>query len=775
MIKEKISSCVHPSDGIVESDKEVELDATKAKLEKVREENEKLKLLLSTVLTDYKSLQMHVSNVIRPQHEASMELDINSHDDFCVDVSLRLGRSDLNVSKNVDEIDKISLDKISDEISEGSDKKRSALGLGFQIQSCEDPDTDPTMKLDYLSKDFKNTKADNKCISSRKDIKTARNEDHQEALEVREHPGLKKTRVCVKAPCEDPSINDGCQWRKYGQKTAKANPLPRAYYRCSMSSNCPVRKQVQRCGEDDTSAYMTTYEGTHDHPLPMEATHMAAGTSAAASLLQSGSSSSASLSYYFPFHHVSFSTTNAHPTVTLDLTRPNYDPNQLPAHSSLSFSSSSSDRPSPSNSHTLSFSDMAESEKSHVDKEIRSSVSSCEAYFEKVQSRKNLPKSLQDTLNSAFAGIPVSSFPQVPGGRVIEIPAETSVSEAVKILSDSKILSAPVINKDHETSLDWKERYSGIIDYSSIILWVLESAELAAIALSATSAAAAVGAAVAGGVAADRGIGKDAPTAADSLGKDFYQVILQEEPFRSTTVGTILKSFRYAPFLPVSTESSMLSVLLLLSKYRLRNVPVIKPGEPDIKNYITQSAVVHGLEGCKGRDWFDHISALPISDLGLPFMSPSEVISIDSEELILEAFKRMRDNNIGGLPVVEGANKKVIGNISMRDIRYLLLQPEVFSNFRQLTVKTFAAKIATAGDKYGSASLAITCRPDSTLGSVINSLASRSVHRVYVADGDEDELYGVITLRDVISCFVSEPPNYFENCLGFSVKEVLNR
>ncbi|KAF2606539.1 hypothetical protein F2Q68_00046167 [Brassica cretica] len=449
--------------------------------------------------------------------------------------------------------------------------------------------------------------------------------------------------------------------------------------------------------------------------------------------------------------------------------------------------------------------DMAESEKSHVDKEIRSSVSSCEAYFEKVQSRKNLPKSLQDTLNSAFAGIPVSSFPQVPGGRVIEIPAETSVSEAVKILSDSKILSAPVINKDHETSLDWKERYSGIIDYSSIILWVLESAELAAIALSATSAtaagvgagavgalgvaalgvtgpvaaaglaAAAVGAAVAGGVAADRGIGKDAPTAADSLGKDFYQVILQEEPFRSTTVGTILKSFRYAPFLPVSTESSMLSVLLLLSKYRLRNVPVIKPGEPDIKNYITQSAVVHGLEGCKGRDWFDHISALPISDLGLPFMSPSEVISIDSEELILEAFKRMRDNNIGGLPVVEGANKKVIGNISMRDIRYLLLQPEVFSNFRQLTVKTFAAKIATAGEKYGSASLAITCRPDSTLGSVINSLASRSVHRVYVADGDEDELYGVITLRDVISCFVSEPPNYFENCLGFSVKEVLNR
>lgn len=69
----------------------------------------------------------------------------------------------------------------------------------------------------------------------------------------------------------------------------------------------------------------------------------------------------------------------------------------------------------------------------------------------------------------------------------------------------------------------------------------------------------------------------------------------------------------------------MLGVLLLLSKYRLRNVPIIESGKPTIKNFITQSAVVKGLENCQGRDWFDCIAAQPITEAGLPFMCTNEV------------------------------------------------------------------------------------------------------------------------------------------------------
>ncbi|CDP00297.1 unnamed protein product [Coffea canephora] len=427
---------------------------------------------------------------------------------------------------------------------------------------------------------------------------------------------------------------------------------------------------------------------------------------------------------------------------------------------------------------------------------------SYDAYFENVQSRKMLPQSLQETLTAAFARIPVSSFPEVPGGKVIEIPADTSIGDAVRVLSESNIMSAPVRNPDIEYTTDWRERYLGIIDYAAIVLWVLETAGVAAAALSTGSAAAAgvgagaagtlgaialgatgpaaiagltvaaVGAAVAGGLSAEKGMAKDAPTAADKLGEDFYKVILQEEPFKSTTVKSILKSYRWAPFIPVATDSSMLSVLLLLSKYRLRNVPVIETGNSSIRNFITQSAVIHGLERCKGRDWFDCISANPISKLGLPFMTPDEVVSVQSDELILEAFKKMKDNQIGGLPVVEGPKKQIVGSVSIRDIRFLLLKPELFSSFRVLTVKDFMNTIASAIPHTGKVIRPLTCKPDETLGSVIHALASNSVHRIYVV-GDDNGVTGVITLRDVISCFIFEPPNFFDNYFGFAAQEML--
>lgn len=91
------------------------------------------------------------------------------------------------------------------------------------------------------------------------------------------------SRVFVRTKPTDTSlvVKDGYHWRKYGQKVTKDNPSPRAYFKCSFSPNCHVKKKVQR-SLGDPSILVATYEGEHNHPSPLQAEMLAATSQGAA-------------------------------------------------------------------------------------------------------------------------------------------------------------------------------------------------------------------------------------------------------------------------------------------------------------------------------------------------------------------------------------------------------------------------------------------------------------------------------------------------------------
>ncbi|KAM7463715.1 hypothetical protein LguiA_031836 [Lonicera macranthoides] len=72
-----------------------------------------------------------------------------------------------------------------------------------------------------------------------------------------------QVQICQGTGLEGP-LDDGFNWRKYGQKDILGAKYPRGYYRCTHrnAQGCLATKQVQRSDEDST-IFEITYRGTH--------------------------------------------------------------------------------------------------------------------------------------------------------------------------------------------------------------------------------------------------------------------------------------------------------------------------------------------------------------------------------------------------------------------------------------------------------------------------------------------------------------------------------
>lgn len=381
-----------------------------------------------------------------------------------------------------------------------------------------------------------------------------------------------------------------------------------------------------------------------------------------------------------------------------------------------------------------------------------------------------------EKLNSCFENIPVSAFPRDPSSVAIEIKSDATLAEAVQILSENKLLSAPVVDVDAQEDASWIDRYIGIVEFAGIVVWILHQSEISAmrkrsqpivtkpmITESEANNGIALAAAAAEVAYAVRKIDLGTETAAPTSGT-FFESLTSSEFYRNTKVRDIAGSFRWAPFLALPKSDSFLTMLLLLSKYKMKSLPVVDLGERKIDNVITQSSVIHMLAECVGLHWFESWGTKKLCELGLPLMKPSHIVKVYEDEPVLQAFKLMRKRGIGGLPVIESGGTKAVGNISIRDIQFLLTTPDIYSEYRSITAKNFLTAVRNFLEEHEEASPMltgmITCKRDDTVKEVILMLDSEKIHRIYVVD-DDGNLEGVVTLRDIISKLVHEPRGYF--------------
>ncbi|KAL1563130.1 putative WRKY transcription factor 4 [Salvia divinorum] len=91
--------------------------------------------------------------------------------------------------------------------------------------------------------------------------------DNGQSVPASSHQAAPDSKIVLQTRSEVDLLDDGYKWRKYGQKVVKGNPHPRSYYRCTYAG-CNVRKHVERASADPKSV-ITTYEGKHNHDIPV--------------------------------------------------------------------------------------------------------------------------------------------------------------------------------------------------------------------------------------------------------------------------------------------------------------------------------------------------------------------------------------------------------------------------------------------------------------------------------------------------------------------------
>ncbi|XP_011083771.1 SNF1-related protein kinase regulatory subunit gamma-1 [Sesamum indicum] len=374
-----------------------------------------------------------------------------------------------------------------------------------------------------------------------------------------------------------------------------------------------------------------------------------------------------------------------------------------------------------------------------------------------------------EKLNACFESIPVSAFPPAPSSQVVEISSDTSLAHAVKLLAQHKILSAPVVDVRAPEDASWIDRYIGIVEFAGIVVWILHQSEK----MEGNSFGPATNdfeddagpavAAAASGMSPLRFKSMHPDSASATCG-NFFETLTASDFYKNTKVGDISGSFRWAPFLALQKANSFLTMLLLLSKYRMKSVPVVDLGEAKIDNIITQSAVIRMLQECAGLHWFESWGSKKLFELGLPLKESSNIIKVYEDDPVLHAFKLMRQRGVGGLPVVGRGGSKVVGDITIRDIQFLLIAPEIYKEYRSITARNFLTAVTSYLEEHQNetpmSSGMVMCHRDDALKQVIMKLDSVKIQRIYVVD-DGGNLEGVITLRDIISRLVHEPRGYF--------------
>jgi len=230
----------------------------------------------------------------------------------------------------------------------------------------------------------------------------------------------------------------------------------------------------------------------------------------------------------------------------------------------------------------------------------------------------------------------------------------------------------------------------------------------------------------------------------------------QLETFSTTLVKDIANISERNQFTTVPPSCTLLRVLELLSQPNCHRV-VITDDKNTVVGLLTQSRLLRYL-----HDQKDTVSPLLHRSIKHAFaleLKSQQIVTIHMNDLVINAVKKIREENVSGLAVIDD-NEKLVSNFSASDLKHVRILP--IGNFIEdlaEPIKQFMYFRTSLKDKIMMVHLPkfdpIFVEENQTVGLALELLATHEIHRIYVTDKHQKPLH-VISLSDMLSLFLKE-------------------
>eukprot|EP01104_Vermistella_antarctica_P012425 TRINITY_DN3591_c0_g1_i8.p1 TRINITY_DN3591_c0_g1~~TRINITY_DN3591_c0_g1_i8.p1 ORF type:complete len:307 (+),score=91.24 TRINITY_DN3591_c0_g1_i8:48-923(+) len=145
--------------------------------------------------------------------------------------------------------------------------------------------------------------------------------------------------------------------------------------------------------------------------------------------------------------------------------------------------------------------------------------------------------------------------------------------------------------------------------------------------------------------------------------KDPAALLDARAQFTNVTCGEVSGVSKRNPYNPIEETAPLQAALDGMVRWKVHRLPVID-GEGKLINIITESALIHFLN--------ENVKQFPQRELSVDALSlgyKDVVISAATNERAIDAFLRMQEKGVSGLPVLK--NGKLVGNISVSDLKQI--------------------------------------------------------------------------------------------------------